>query len=140
MFLFEKLNKQPEHLKTGIWGEKVAARLLNKKGYRVVAKRARVDRDEIDLIAKQKETLVFVEVKTRASEKFGRPVSAIDKRKRLALQRAAVRYLMKLRRPPHYVRIDCIEVIGKRGDKDPEIRHLENILTLDRYQLPRARK
>lgn len=138
MRLFKKNNGLPEHLKTGIWGEKVAAHYLRKKHYRILAKRVQVDRDEIDLIAKQKETLVFVEVKTRGSEKFGRPASSINKRKQLALQRAAIRYLKKLHRPPKYIRIDCIEVIGKRSIKNPEIRHLKNILTLDRYQLPRT--
>jgi putative endonuclease len=138
MSLLDKFKSQPEHLKTGIWGEKVAARFLRKHGYRVVAQRVRVDRDEIDLIAKQKEMLIFVEVKTRRSEKFGRPISSINHRKQLALQRATIRYLMALRQPPKYIRIDCIEVIGQRGDKNPIIRHLENILTLDRYHLPRT--
>ncbi|MFC1467566.1 YraN family protein [Verrucomicrobiota bacterium] len=137
MRLLKKIKPQPEHLKTGIWGEKVAARFLRKEGFRVVARRVKVGRDEIDLIARRKEQLIIVEVKTRRSEKFGRPASAINKRKRLALQRATIRYLNKLHRPPRYVRIDCIEVIGQRGDRHPAIRHLENILTLDRYQLPR---
>lgn len=132
----KKVTQQPEHLKTGIWGERIAARFLRKDGYTILAKRVRINRDEIDLISRKDGVLIFVEVKTRRSEKYGRPASSINKRKKLALQRAAVRYLAKLRRPPNYMRIDCIEVIGKRGDKNPIIRHLENIITLDRYQIP----
>jgi putative endonuclease len=137
MNLFRKKKPEPEHLKTGKWGEKMAARFLRKAGYRIVARRVRIDRDEIDLIAKKRNLLVFVEVKTRGSEKYGRPVSAIHQRKRLALQRSAIRYLKKLKKTPDYIRIDGVEVIGTRGDKTPTIRHLENIVTLDRYHLPR---
>ena len=127
-----------KHLETGIWGEKQAERFLKRKKYRIVGRRVRVgDRDEFDLIARDGKTLVFVEVKTKASEDFGRPIVAVDSKKRHVLSRGAVRYLKQLKSPPEFFRFDVIEVVGKIGDKEPLIRHIENAFTLDsQYSLP----
>ena len=127
-----------EHLETGIWGEKEAERFLKRKKYRIVGRRVRVgNRDEFDLIARDNKTLVFVEVKTKGSESFGRPISAVDSKKKHVLSRGAVRYLKKLKRKPEFFRFDVVEVVGKIGHKDPVIRHIENACTLDTcYTLP----
>lgn len=123
---------------SGLWGEKTAERHLRRKGYRIVGERVRVGtRDELDLVARDGKTLVFVEVKTRAGEAFGRPSAAVNKKKRHVLSRAAVRYLKKLRTPGVTFRFDIVEVVGVPGDRDPEIRHIENAFPLDsRYSLP----
>lgn len=122
---------EPEHLRTGRWGEKLAASYLKKQGCKVIGSRVRVGkRDELDLIAWQDECLLFVEVKTRASERMGRPVSAVNREKRLRLARAAMRYMKRLRQKPAYFRFDVIEVVGREGDGDPIIRHLPNVFTL----------
>lgn len=128
----------PEHLETGEWGEKQAERELKRKKYRILGRRVRVGkRDEVDLVARTGDTLVFVEVKTRASETFGRPIAAVDAKKRRLLSRAAVRYIKMLKRPPEYFRFDVVEVIGARGDSNPGIRHIENAFALDSlYVLP----
>lgn len=127
-----------EHLETGKWGEKQAEQYLRGKGYRILGRRVRVGRrDEIDLVARHGNALAFVEVKTRASERFGRPLNEVDRKKRLVLSRAAVRYLKKLKRPPVYFRFDVVEVVGRVGDEHPHVRHIENAFTLDsRYSLP----
>jgi putative endonuclease len=127
----------PAHLVTGLWGEQEAERYLKKKGYRILSRRFRVTaRDELDLVARQGEILIFVEVKTRKSESFGRPLASVDKRKRHVLCRAAVRYLQKLKHPLTF-RFDVIEVIGEEGQGNPLIRHIENAFTLDTcYILP----
>ncbi len=127
-----------KHLDTGIWGEKQAERFLKQKKYRIVGRRVRVgDRDEFDLIVRDGKILAFVEVKTKASEDFGRPMVAVDSKKKHVLSRGAVRYLKQLKSPPDFFRFDVIEVVGKIGDKDPVIRHIENAFTLDsRYSLP----
>ena len=127
-----------EHLDAGVWGEKTAARYLRRNGYRILGRRVRVGRrDEIDIIARHRKTLVFVEVKTRRSEFFGRPADAVDAHKRRVLSRAAVRYVGRLKNPRVFFRFDVIEVIGRPGDRQPGINHIENAFTLDRrYTLP----
>ena len=128
----------PEPLDSGEWGEQEAERFLVQAGYRILGRRVRPDRrDEIDLVARIERTLVFVEVKTRRSERFGRPAAAVDRRKRQVLSRAAVRYLRKLGFPRVMIRFDVVEVVGEPGDVAPRIRHIENAFTLDpRYHLP----
>lgn len=124
----------------GQWGEDHAARWLKQNaGFRILAKRARPGRrDEIDIVARDHDTLVFVEVKTRASERFGRPGASVDRRKRQVLSRAAIHYLRRLGWPRINFRFDIVEVIGRPDNSQPPIiRHLENAFPLDRrYQLP----
>ena len=133
-----KLAALAAHLRSGLWGEEQAATLLAAKGYRILGRRVRIGtRDEIDLVARDGSVLVFVEVKTRKSEDFGSPASAVDRAKRHALSRAAVRYLKKLKDPRVYFRFDVVEVVGQPGDSAPAVRHLPNAFTLDRcYNLP----
>jgi putative endonuclease len=130
--------RKEEHLKTGEWGEDQAARLLKRKKYKIIGRRVKVGhRDEIDIVARTGKILVFVEVKTRKTEAFGRPVSAVDGKKRHLMSRAAVRYLKSIRQPGVCFRFDVVEVVGAVGDKHPVIRHIENAFTLDRrYSLP----
>jgi putative endonuclease len=111
----------------GVWGEHVAEKHLVSKRYKILGRRVRVGpRDELDLIARSpEEVLVFVEVKTRADERYGRPFAAVDARKRRALSRAAWRYLKRVRPRPHYFRFDVIEVIGGPGSANPVVRHIE---------------
>ncbi|MBN2302458.1 MAG: YraN family protein [Lentisphaerae bacterium] len=123
---------------TGEWGEKLAAKMLRRKRYRILGRRVKVgNRDEIDIIARNGEMLVFVEVKTRKTEAYGSPASAVDKWKRHTLSRAAVRYLKKLRVPNVCFRFDVVEVIGNPDDGEPELRHIVDAFQLDkRYSLP----
>lgn len=129
--------REAPHLATGRWGESVAERFLRRQGYACVGRRVRVGRDELDLIVRRKNQVIFVEVKTRADEAFGRPVEAVDRAKRAKLSRAAVRWLMALRAKPEFIRFDVVEVIGQPGGPPPKIGHIENAFTLDeRYRLP----
>jgi len=130
---------EPRHLETGKWGEKIAAKYLKKKGYKLLGERVHIGtRDELDLIARDGEILVFVEVKTRASEKYGSPASSVNRHKRHTLSRAAVRYIKKLRNPRICFRFDVVEVIGKLDAAEPPVvRHIENAFPLDAcYTLP----
>ena len=116
----------------GRWGEEAAADFLARAGYRILGRRVRPDRrDEIDMVARKDESLVFVEVKTRRNEAFGRPFAAVDRSKRRALNRAAVRYLRQLNFPRLYYRFDTVEVIGTPG-VPPQVRHIENAFPFDR--------
>ncbi len=122
-------SKEASHLKLGRWGEKQAETFLKKAGYKILGRRVRVGRhDEIDLIARQgDDTMVFVEVKTRKNENYGRPAAAVNRDKRHKLSRAAVSFLQKRKLRPPYIRFDVIEVI-----KEPfEIRQIENAFQLE---------
>jgi putative endonuclease len=122
----------PAHLRAGAWGEDLAERFIIRKGYTIIGRNVRVGKkDEIDCIARAPDgVLVFVEVKTRVNELFGRPFSAVDKRKRKTLSRAALRYMMRLKSKPDYFRMDVIEVIGTPEQKNPVVRHIENAFQL----------
>ena len=126
------------HLESGAWGERTAEAFLVRKGYRILGRRVRVGRrDEVDLVAHDGQTLVFVEIKTRATESFGRPWFAVDRAKRHALSRAAVRYLKRMHNPRICFRFDVVEVVGSPGDANPVVRHIENAFPLEKpYSLP----
>ena len=129
--LFKKVD-EPSHLKSGKWGEKLAVGLLKKQRYKIMGQRMRIGkRDEIDIIAEHNDVLIFVEVKTRKNENYGRPFSAVDKAKRKHLSRAAVAYLKHKKIKPEFIRFDVVEVIGEPGGEAPEIRHIENAFPLD---------
>ena len=120
-------DSEASHLRTGRVGEAQAERFLKKDGLKIIARNVRVGYDELDLIAKEGDTLIFVEVKTRASEDFGRPAAAVNRAKRKKLSRAAMHFLKKHKlRPPH-IRFDVVEVVGE----EPEIRHIQNAFTLE---------
>lgn len=133
-WLLRRLGRTRESPRPGEWGERLAERHLRRAGLNVVDRNVRVGRrDELDLVAWDGDTLVIVEVKTRASEDFGPPVSAVGPAKRRHLSRAAVRYLRDRYHgsPPAYLRFDVVEVIGRPGGPPPEIRHLRNVFALD---------
>jgi putative endonuclease len=130
--------EMPQHLRTGEWGERLAEAELKKMGYRILGRRVRVGRrDELDLIARDGEILVFVEVKTRRNTDYGRPGDAVNRAKRTACSRAAIRYIKRLRKRPEYFRFDVVEVIGLQGAPPREIRHIKNAFPLEgRYRPP----
>jgi len=124
----------PANLRTGLWGEAVAVAFLTGLGMRIIARREKVYRDEIDVIAvqtvRETEMLVFVEVKTRASDRFGGGRAALDARKRHALCRAAAHYLRGRAKTPF--RFDLIEVVGRPGaDHPPIIRHFQHAFPME---------
>lgn len=133
-----RLRLLPQHLQAGLWGEGIAERHLRRQGYKVLGRRVRVGpKDEIDLVMRQGETLIFVEVKTRASELWGRPVTSVDRGKRKRIGRAAMRYMKQLPRKPPTFRFDVVEVIGEEGQPPAEVRHLQNVFGLPTgYRVP----
>jgi len=76
-------------------GEDLAVSYLKKKGYRILEKNYRVQKGEIDIIAKDKNIIVFVEVKTRNTDQYGTPQESVDKRKQRQLLKLALLYLQK---------------------------------------------
>lgn len=123
----------------GVWGEQVAERWLRARGLRFLGRRVRVGRrGELDLLFRDGPALVFVEVKTRRSERYGPPAAAVRRTKRARLSKAAMRYVRRLREKPDYLRFDIVEVIGSPASPEPPIvRHIENAFPLEgRYFIP----
>jgi putative endonuclease len=83
---------------------------------------------EIDIVCREKKTLVFVEVKTRAPGGLGRPADAVDAEKEEAILKGARAWLKMLDNPDVPARIDVVEVI--LGDGKPEITHTRNALSV----------
>lgn len=123
----------PRSAVVGEWGESRAAGFLKAAGWTIVGRNVRPDRrDEIDIIARRGETLIFVEVKTRGSEAFGGPIAAVDRRKRHALNRAAAAYLRRAGHPDLFYRFDVVEVVGQPEAGAPVIRHIEGAVPFER--------
>src|SRR5579871_3015642 len=122
---------EPEHLRRGRMGELAAKKFLQQQGLKFLAANFRSDRGEIDLIFRDGDCLVFIEVKTRSSEEWTRPAAAVDARKRRLLSQTALDYLHLLKNPPVKFRFDIVEVLLEEG-KVRELRHLENSFTLSR--------
>ena len=95
----------------GDFGEASAAAYLQKKQYQILEKNYRAAGGELDLIARTKTHLVFVEVKTRSNLHYGRPIEAIDRRKIQHMRRAAAAYLSE--HPTQLeIRFDAVEVFA----------------------------
>lgn len=101
-----------EHNLLGKKGEMLASRCLLDKGFAILHYNWRSGHKEIDIIAKERDTLVFVEVKSRSSEEYGNAADAVDDRKIELLLRAAEAYIRKNRTDLKY-RFDIVTVIGR---------------------------
>ena len=129
---FQRSRKEAPHLKAGRWGEKQAEKFLKKAGYKMLGRRVRSGKhDEIDLIARFDDTMIFVEVKTRKNEMYGRPAAAVNREKRRKLSRAAVTFLQKRKLRPPYIRFDIVEVVGSPDGEASEVRHIENAFQIE---------
>ena len=122
---------QPEHLRRGALGERAAKRHLQKSGLKFLTANFRSDRGEIDLIFRDADCLVFVEVKTRSSEEWTRPAAAVDARKKRLLSHTALDYLRLLKNPTVKIRFDIVEVLLRDGEVR-EVRHLPNSFPIRR--------
>ena len=100
-----------ERRKLGDQGEDLAAVALKKQGYKIVERNYVTPLGEIDLIAKQKGVLVFIEVKTRKSGRFGAPAEAVHPAKQTKLRRLADYYLKQNRLGEVPVRFDVVSIV-----------------------------
>jgi putative endonuclease len=103
-------------------GEEIACRHLAGKGYEIVARGFRMFRGEIDIVARDGGTLVFVEVKTRADESFGRPEEAVTPAKQRQLRKIAQGYLVAHPAPGVDCRFDVVAIL-LRGPDDCRLEH-----------------
>ncbi len=110
----------------GRWGEETVARYLNDRGYEIMARNARTPYGEIDIIAKQDNITIFVEVKTLTSSKNFFPEQNVTARKREHMLACAEHYAAE-NNIDHW-QIDVIAVEGKQGS-EPKITHFENAIS-----------
>ena len=99
----------------GISGENLACDALSRQGYAILARRYRTRVGEIDIVARDGPTLVFVEVKTRTSEDFGVPAEAVTRRKQRRIATMARWYLSEHRLHGRLCRFDVVTVLCRRG-------------------------
>lgn len=110
-------------------GEELAAQHLVSLGYQVVARNYRVPCGEVDIIAQDKDTLVFVEVKTRSSLGFGLPAEAVTLRKQKQIAKAALFYLGKVGGLHRPARFDVVSVV-LTSQATPRIELIKNAFDL----------
>ncbi len=107
-------------MKLGEKGEGLAIKFLRKKGYRIIHKNYRTPIGEIDIIAKDEGTLVFIEVKTRESIEYGLPFEAVNKVKRKKISDVALLYLKRLKEIPP-CRFDIVSIHYEKGKPEFEV-------------------
>lgn len=107
----------------GRFGEELAARHLEGAGLEVVARNWRCSEGEIDIVAREGDTLVVCEVKTRSGTAFGDPAEAVDAVKAARLRRLCLRYLAAEGIGWRDLRFDVVTVL-RRPDADPVVTHL----------------
>lgn len=113
-----------KHHQIGKAGEQLAARFLTEKGYTILERNWRFSKAEVDLIAKDGDSLVFVEVKTRSTDYFGKPEEFVSPQKERLLAEAASVYMEQIGHQ-WAIRFDLISVIY-RHEQDFTIEHLED--------------
>jgi putative endonuclease len=130
-FLKARLTRKttPIHLARGVRGEQAARGHLVAHGLKFLTANYRSKRGEIDLVFRDRDCLVFVEVKTRSSERWTRPAAAVNARKRRLLSLTALDYLRQIHHPPVRIRFDVVEVL-LHDDCVGEVRHLPNTFSL----------
>jgi putative endonuclease len=110
----------------GVYGENLAAGYLADKGYQIIERNFRWGaKGEIDIVARDGETLVFVEVKTRQNYKFGDPLEGITPGKVRQIRRIAEGYLFKKQIHEAECRFDVIGVMAEKG-REPELKHIKD--------------
>jgi putative endonuclease len=127
------LNKKevPLSHQHGALGERAAKKHLKQVGLKFLTANFKSDRGEIDLVFRDDDCLVFVEVKTRSSEDWVRPAASVNKNKRRHLCQTALDYLALLKNPEVKIRFDIVEVL-LQNSAVREVRHLPNTFVMEK--------
>ena len=112
----------------GELGERVAARWLVRRGWRIVQHRFRSGHRDIDLVAERDGVIAFIEVKARRTDGFGGPVGAVGWRKQRELARSASTWIDRHGRPGEVYRFDVVGVI--LANETVRVRHVEHAFEL----------
>jgi len=113
------------HLLSGRKGERIACRFLMRQGFDILVRRFRARRGEVDLVALEGDTLVFVEVKTRASREFGDPWEFVDWEKQQSLRMAGEEFIACYDLGKYAYRFDVVSVIAP-GTRSQEVEIFRN--------------
>ncbi|HZE58915.1 MAG TPA: YraN family protein [Chthoniobacterales bacterium] len=117
-------------MRLGKRGENLACQFLKRNGYKILYRNFKGRTGgEIDVICRDRDTLVFVEVKTRTREDFGRPLEAVNREKRNRIARGGLAWLRLLDDPDILFRFDVVEVIIAE-DAAPRLGILQNAFSL----------
>jgi putative endonuclease len=119
-----------QRLSTGRRAEQLVAARLEAAGWRIVARNARTRQGELDIVALDRRTLVFLEVKAgRANAAYGpeRPVLSVGRRKQLQIRRLAAAFMAAHRDLPRYdgIRFDAVGVTFDRDGRVSDVEHIE---------------
>ena len=114
---------------TGKRGEQIACKALEKKGYRILERNYHCRYGEIDLIARHRDYIVFVEVRSKTGHSFGSPEESITAAKKKKLIQTALDYISNHRDAPENWRIDFVAVeIDPAGSQASRVEIMENVL------------
>lgn len=121
----------PSHYKQRIGkaGEDFAVKLLQGKGYEIIERNVRIHRGELDIVVRDGKTLVFVEVKTGTSDRFGDPASWVNVKKQKQIGKTALAYLHENGLESEVCRFDVISVTKQKGSL--AARHIESAFSFD---------
>ena len=108
--------------------ENLAAWYLEKNGYKIIEQNYRTALGEIDIIAKEKKTIVFVEVKSRQSIRYGNPKWAVTPKKQRKISMVALQYLKSIRQTDARARFDVVAITSNRDE--PQIEIVKNAFEL----------
>ncbi len=118
-------SKKSEQKNIGKQGEDYAASYLQRCGYTIITRNYRKRIGEVDIIARDDDTIVFVEVKTRRTHSFGSPFEAVDARKQRQLSKIAQQYLLSHDLTSSPARFDVIAITMTQNNR-PEIELITN--------------
>ncbi len=116
---------------TGMCGEDISCAFLKLKGYEILHRNYRAGRYELDIVAKDGDEVVFVEVKLRRSDDYGGALGAVPRKKRLDLARAAAWYLSERSPAAASYRFDVIAISIDRGSAGMRLSHIERAFQCD---------
>ena len=119
---------QDKRQQFGKKSENLAVWYLKKNGYKILEQNYRTQLGEIDIIAKEKKTIVFVEVKSRKSIRYGNPKWAVTLKKQRKISMVALQYLKSIRQTDARARFDVVAIISNRDE--PQIEIVKNAFEL----------
>ncbi|MFQ5714258.1 MAG: YraN family protein [Candidatus Scalinduaceae bacterium] len=126
-----KQDIQADPKKLWIKGESLAKKFLKRNGYKILKRNYVSKNGEIDIVAYDRGTIAFVEVKTRLSESFGPPEMAITNEKRSKIIRTALNYLITNKIEERDYRFDVVSILFKKDSNNPNVELLKDAFTAD---------